>query len=211
MLLSNETGQPHPFVGAGAERSVLTDEDMNLLRQELNVKEIVLTDDLGSLGERYAQVDARKVGPRMGKRVQEVIQAGKRGEFEVEADGSIRILEEVLSPDEAEILYRGAEGSEVVADAGVVVAVDTNVSEELELEGLARDLIRAIQKLRKEQGYNLGEKVSIGLNEAAAPILAMHQALIEQETSVVIDAVDGAAHDVEVGETQIRIFMNPKS
>jgi isoleucyl-tRNA synthetase len=192
-------------------KDVLGSEETALLRQELNVKEIIITDDLGSLGERYAQVDARKVGPRLGKRVQEVIQAGKRGEFEIADDGSIRILDEILGPDEAEVLYRGAEGSEVVADAGVVVALDTTVSEELELEGLARDLIRAIQKLRKEQGYSLGEKVSIGMSEAAAPILAAHQALIEQETSVVIDGTEAQAHDVDIGEMSVRIFLNPKS
>jgi isoleucyl-tRNA synthetase/bisphosphoglycerate-dependent phosphoglycerate mutase len=185
-------------------------DEIALLRQELNVKEVIVTDDPGSLGERYAMVDARKVGPRLGKGVQEVIQAGKRGEFEIADDGSIRILDETLSPDEAQVLYRGARGSEVQADAGVVVALDTVVSEELELEGLARDLIRAIQKLRKEQGYALGEPVTIGLDDAAEKILAVHRNLIEQETSVTVGTAKGQKHETEIGDTMMTVYMDPK-
>lgn len=205
-LLKATIAFPASFLGT----ETLGEDGIALLRQELNVKEIVYTEDGSSLGERYAQVDARKVGPRLGKRVQEIIQAGKRGDFEMTADGSIRILDEVLNPDEAEILYRASEGSEVTADAGVVVSLDTSVNETLEMEGLARDLIRAIQKLRKEQGYQLGEKVHIGIDEAAEPILTAHKDLIEQETSVVVGPCTGSKHIVDLGDLQLAIYLDPK-
>ena len=122
--------------------SALTAEDQTLLQQELNVKEIALADDPGKLAQIIALVDARKVGPRLGKRVQEVIAAGKRGEFTQKEDGSVLILDEVMTGDEVQIQYRGAEGTDVAAGGGIVVSLDTNVTPVLEAEGLARDLIR---------------------------------------------------------------------
>ncbi|HLD32631.1 MAG TPA: class I tRNA ligase family protein, partial [Candidatus Peribacteraceae bacterium] len=107
----------------------LLEEDLALLRQELNVKEIAFVDDPGALAESYVQVDARKVGPRLGARVQEIIQAGKKGEFEVEEDGSILVLDEQLAPDEARVVYRGREGENVAANQCVVVSLDTTVTD----------------------------------------------------------------------------------
>jgi isoleucyl-tRNA synthetase/bisphosphoglycerate-dependent phosphoglycerate mutase len=190
-------------------KSPLGEADITLLRQELNVKNVIFADDPGSLGERFVQVDARKAGPRLGKRVQEIIQAGKRGEFEILDDGRIAILDEMFTPDEAAILYRGAEGSDIAAEAGIVVSLDMTVDEALELEGLARDLIRAIQKLRKEQGYNLGEKIAIGVT-GADDILKTHTPLIEQETSVTIGDASGTAHKVEIGDSTVTIHLDSK-
>lgn len=187
-----------------------TDDQTALLRQELNVKEIRFTDDPGSLGEKFVQVDARKAGPRLGKRVQEIIQAGKRGEFTELPDGRIAILDETLGPDEAAVLYRGSEGQDIAAEKGVVVSLDTAVTEELQLEGQARDLIRAIQKLRKEQGFELGERVEIGV-DGAIDVLKTHRQLIEAETSVTVRDHDGPAHTVDVGDASFIIRMHPKS
>ncbi|MDD5624084.1 MAG: histidine phosphatase family protein, partial [Candidatus Peribacteraceae bacterium] len=107
-----------------AFRSIpLTEEDRDLLKNELNVKDLELTDDPGKLACRIAQVDARKVGPRLGARVQEIIRAGKSGEFAVQEDGSVLILDEVLAPDEVAIVYRGNEGQDAAVDHGIVVCM----------------------------------------------------------------------------------------
>src|SRR6185369_15608614 len=102
------------------DKSPVTPEELRLLQEELNVKTVEVVDDPGSLAETIMMVDARKVGPRLGSRVQELIQAGKRGEFTVRDDGSILIQEEILAPDEAHVVYRGREGEDVCADKGIV-------------------------------------------------------------------------------------------
>ncbi len=190
--------------------SELNETDLGLLKQELNVKEITIAADPETLGERFVLVDARKAGPKLGKRVQEVIQAGKRGEFTLNADGSIVILDETLAADEAAVMYRGREGSDVAAESGVVVSLDVSVSEELQMEGVARDLIRAIQKLRKEQGYSLGEVVTIGISGEVHELLNLYKALVEQEASVTIGTLDAHAHDVVIGDTMVKIHLPPK-
>ena len=175
-------------------------EDMQLLKQELNVKEVVFTEDAGSLGEAIAMVDARKVGPRMGKKVQSIIQAGKAGEFTIEPDGMVLIQDEKLSPEEVSILYRGREGEDVLSDRGIIVSLNTNLTQELIVEGHARDLIRAIQKLRKENGYSFGEKVTIDMDNNAKELLKDFKKLIEVETNVTFHRISGEPYTVQIDD-----------
>jgi isoleucyl-tRNA synthetase len=65
----------------------------------------------------------------------------------------------------------------------MVIMMDTTISEELRVEGFARDLIRAIQDLRKEAGYDVSDRIKLTVSgEYASVILATHQAYIESET-----------------------------
>ncbi|MDA1209291.1 MAG: class I tRNA ligase family protein [bacterium] len=192
----------------------LGNDDLALLRQELNVKEIVLSDAPEELAEIYANVDARKVGPRLGKRVQEVIQAGKLGEFTVKDDGSVLILDELLTPEEVAIAYRGKEGENVAADKGVVVSIDTTIDEPLAKEGIARDIIRTIQRLRKDNGYSLGEKIGIGVSskeDLVSTVLNEHGEMIRLETLVNFDSTTGDTFTEIVGEElTVEIIMQKK-
>ncbi len=184
--------------------SDLTTEDLQLLKQELNVKEISFTEDAGSLGESIAMVDARKAGPRFGGRVQELIQAGKRGEFQVEPSGEVLILEERLSPEEVKIIYRGREGEDVGAEGGVVVSMDTTLSDELIAEGFARDVIRSVQKLRKETGLAHTDKIMLSV-EGLDAVMATHSGFIAEETKATIGESTGEPMTMEIEDTSVTI------
>ncbi|PIR53135.1 hypothetical protein COU76_02785 [Candidatus Peregrinibacteria bacterium CG10_big_fil_rev_8_21_14_0_10_49_10] len=186
------------------------EEDLALLRQELNVKELAFADDPGSLAESYVQVDARKVGPRMGSRVQEIIKAGKEGEFAMGNNGSIVILDEMLSPDEATVVFRGREGENVAADRGVVVSLDTTVTEALRLEGDARDLIRSVQRLRKEAGLAFTDHITLQV-QGADDVLEAYAELIAQETRSTPGAVEADGTSVDIGEREVKIAFTPVS
>lgn len=179
-------------------------EDIALLRQELNVKEVVFADDPGSLGEKIVMVDARKVGPRLGARVQDIIRAGKAGEFEVAEDGSILIQDITLGADEATVIYRGKEGQDIAAEHGVVLGLDTSVSEELKTEGLARDLIRVIQRLRKEAGLSVSDRINLSI-EGADAILAAHGTFIAQETNAIFGENPGSVQTSDIDGLPLKI------
>ncbi len=168
----------------------------DIIQEELNVKQVTEIKDAKGLATRLAQVDARKVGPRLGGKVQQVIKAGKSGEFE-EKDGKVHILGEELTYDEAKIVYVGKEGQSVAADQGIVVSLDTVVSEELKLEGMARDLVRAIQQLRKDAGLEFTDTVTLSV-EGADDILKAHEALVLEETRAKLGKNDGEPNHVEV-------------
>lgn len=186
--------------------NTLSEDDVRLIQQELNVKTVVIADDPGRLGERYAQVDARKVGPRLGKRVQEVIQAGKRGEFEELPNGEVVILEETLAPDEVAILYRGKEGENIAAERGVVVSIDTTLTEELKMEGLARDLIRGIQQLRKDAGLSVQDRIRLQVDDMD-DVLKAHGELIAQETNAVLSSTNAEAKRIIVDDREVTIHF----
>lgn len=186
-------------------RDWLTHADLQLLRDELNVKNLEFVEDPGTLAEAFAQVDARKAGPRFGKKVQELIAAGKRGEFTVKEDGSIDIMGETLLPEEVTVVYRSREGSaNVAADHGIVVSMDTTVTPELQLEGLARDIVRGIQKLRKEQGLQMQDQIVLAVT-GADDILSGHQALIERETNAIIGTAQGDDHAMELDDRKVTV------
>ncbi|MBI3619127.1 class I tRNA ligase family protein [Candidatus Peregrinibacteria bacterium] len=186
----------------------LTAEELRLLQEELNVKAIELMDDPGSLAHAIAQVDARKVGPRLGARVQEIIAAGKRGDFTVKENGEVLIGDDALSPEEVTIVYRGKEGENVAADRGIVVSLDMTVTPELRKEGLLRDLTRAIQKLRKEEGFSVTDRVTLSI-DGADELIQESKETIERETNVVIDGkVEGAQHVIEMDDDHsVTIFF----
>ena len=162
-----------------------TEEDRALLMQELNVKEIDFTDDPGTLGTRTVSVNARLAGPRLGKKVQEVIAAGKKGDFRELPDGGIEILGEVLTAEEAPLHYAGAEGRGVAAEGGVIVSLDTTVDAELTLEGDARELIRHIQQRRKETGLSVQDKIVLRVADAD-DLMAKHGATIADQTNATL-------------------------
>ncbi|MFA7682287.1 MAG: histidine phosphatase family protein, partial [Candidatus Peribacteraceae bacterium] len=181
-----------------------TEQEGALLQQELNVKEIAFTDDPGTLAETIIRVDARAVGPRLGARVQEVIAAGKRGDFTVQDDGSILVMDEVLTPQEAQVVYIGKEGMDAHADQGVVVSMDTSITDALQTEGIARDLIRAIQRLRKEAGLAFTDHIILQV-EGADDVLSAHADLIAQETRSDIGANKGDKQTIELGTHKVAI------
>ena len=189
--------------------------ELQVLQEELNVHAIDIVDDPGAIAERYAQVDARKAGPRLGGRVQEIIQAGKRGEFTQNDNGSVIILDEVLGPEEVQVMYRGREGQDpsapgirasVAANKGVVVALDTRISPELELQGKARDIIRFIQQLRKEKSLTLEDTIVLQIS-GADDVLKEHKQTILSATRGTLGTVEGDQHELDVDGKKIIIRL----
>ncbi|MBU0458042.1 class I tRNA ligase family protein [Patescibacteria group bacterium] len=186
------------------ESARLSDGDLSLIRQELNVKNLAFADDPKELAEVIVKVDARKIGPRLPEKVQDLIKAGKAGDFTLNEDGMILILEELLTQEEAQVVYLGKEGLDAAADRGVVVSVDTKITKELESEGLARDLIRTIQRLRKESGLSFTDQIALKI-EGADEILKDHGDLIAEETRSELGDNDGVENSVEVGNLKMGI------
>jgi isoleucyl-tRNA synthetase len=148
---------------------------------ELNVKQIEFLTDSSSIATVSAKVNARVLGPRLGARVQEVIQKVRNGEFEVLDGGSVRIGDITLTPGEVEVGFAGKPGLAVESGGDFVIALDTAVTPELLLEGQARDLVREIQDMRKEADLHIADRIRLSVKGADA-LLAAHAAYIQSET-----------------------------
>ncbi len=148
---------------------------------ELNVKRIEFLADSSSIATVSAKVNARVLGPRLGGRVQEVIQKVRSGEFQVLSDGGVQVGDITLAAGEVEVGLSGKPGLAVESGAGFVIALDTAVTPELALEGKARDLVREIQDMRKEADLHIADRIKLTL-QGAQDILGVHAAYIQSET-----------------------------
>src|SRR5439155_19954042 len=83
------------------------------------------------------------------------------GQVEAVTGGGYRAAGVDLAPDEVFVILRGREGFEVAGDEGILVALDTTVTPELLAEGRARELVRKLNDLRKEAGFDLADRIRV--------------------------------------------------
>ncbi len=136
-------------------------EDILLIKEEANVKEIEILKNLEGLAKQIIKADARIIGKKFGKKTQEIINAGKAGNFSLLENGQILVADEILEAGEYEMAFECAEGLEGEGNQNAVVLLDTEISEELFLEGIAREIIRTIQEGRKTAQFNISDRISV--------------------------------------------------
>ncbi|MFC9895540.1 isoleucine--tRNA ligase [Nocardia sp. NPDC127579] len=141
----------------------------DIIADEVNVKKVDLTTDVAVHGRFELAVNARAAGPRLGKDVQTVIKAVKAGDWSESADGVVTAAGIELLPEEYTQRLVAAEPESTAAlpgNAGLVV-LDSVVTEELEAEGWARDLIRDLQETRKSAGLEVSDRIAVVLEVPA--------------------------------------------
>jgi isoleucyl-tRNA synthetase len=107
---------------------------------------------------------ARAVGQRLGKKAQEVFQAARNNDWDETSEG-VRAGSVELLAGEYEFLLESSSDATATADlpGGGVVLLDTVLTAELENEGLARDVLRAVQNARRSAGFDVSDRVHLGL------------------------------------------------
>ncbi|MBI4232151.1 isoleucine--tRNA ligase, partial [Candidatus Peregrinibacteria bacterium] len=140
---------------------IVVENQSEVILEELNVKELNIIKEAGEIVETFVMPNAKLLGPKYGQDVQNIIRKVKAGEFELLGEGRVKVGPFELEMDEVEIGFRGKEGFDVESAEGIVVALDTNVSDELRREGYARDIVRQIQELRKEADYQVDDRIFV--------------------------------------------------
>lgn len=143
----------------------------DLVQAELNVKEIELIDDSAQILTKTVKPDFKKLGPKLGGKIKflkgalsDLSQADiaileQKGSFEIEIDGD----QISIDLEDVEIMSQDIEGWMVANSGGLVVALDVHISEELELEGIAREIVNRVQNIRKNTGFDVTDKIAIQL------------------------------------------------
>lgn len=179
-----------------------------VLADELNVKEVsVVTrseDTLENFGvTRRVVVNARALGPRLGKEVQSVIRAAKAGEYTFTGEG-LDVAGHTLQEGEFDLVLDVAEGHHAVEFVGTFgfVLLDTTVTEPLQQEGLARDVIRVVQQARKDAGLDVSDRIHLSLygDDSTVSALQVHGDLISAETLATRITVAEFSPDTPAGE-----------
>ena len=142
-----------------------------VIAAEVNVREVVLTsaDAVDAPVSQRLTVNARAAGPRLGRDVQTVIKASKSGDWSVSADGvvvagGIELVEGEYTLETT--LAEGGTASGLLSGGGFVV-LDTTVTPELAAEGVARDVIRAVQQARRDAGLEVTDRMRLSVTADA--------------------------------------------
>jgi isoleucyl-tRNA synthetase len=156
-----------------------------LIADELNVKNVELTDDIATHGRFELAVNARVAGPRLGKDVQAAIKAVKAGDAVVHSDGTLTAGPAVLQPEEysSKLVAADPEYTAALPSGAGLVVLDGAVTPELEAEGWAKDRIRELQELRKSSGLDVSDRISVvmAVPQQRADWAEAHRDLIARE------------------------------
>lgn len=151
---------------------------------ELNVRSLEALSDESEMVERMLYPLLPIVGPRHGRSVGAIMAGARSGAWTLRDDGRVEVGDVVLEPDEFELTARARPGHEVAEEGDLLVALDTTIDDELAAEGLAREVAHALQNLRKAAGYEVTDRIAVGVETdvATATRLIPHRDWLAGET-----------------------------
>lgn len=186
----------------------------DIIRDEVNVRDVHFSVDVGSVATRELQVLPKALGPRLGAQVQSVIAAVKKGQWTIDNGvpvvGGIMLLEGEFT---LRVVAAPGSASAALGAASGVVVLDVEVTPELEAEGAARDMVRTLQQTRRALGLNVSDRVRVVIDGPSALLAQLegHLSLISGEvlaTSVILGAGSGEPqHEEMVDGCAVRVWM----
>lgn len=185
----------------------------DLVLAEVNVKEVEYIDDTSSILVRKIKPDFKKLGPRYGKLMKDLgnaITGLSRKEIALfEADGKYSIdvngQQVELTMDDVEIISEDIPGWQVANDGRLTVALDITVTDELRYEGIAREFVNRIQNIRKENGYEVTDKITVQIedHEFVREAVKRHAGYIGSQTLANEVTLTGRVSGLNVKEIDI--------
>jgi isoleucyl-tRNA synthetase len=170
----------------------------DIVADEVNVRDVQLTDDVATVAGQVLQVVPATIGPRLGRHTQDVIRAVKAGDWSLEGE---RVVAggHWLEPGEFTLTMVADDDrpSATVAGGTGVIVLDVDVTPELEQEGRARDLIRLIQQARRDADLAVTDRIHLTISADADWIDAAraHRDLIAGETLATAVDLDAGGSD----------------
>jgi isoleucyl-tRNA synthetase len=208
------------IVANDAEREAI-EARADLVTAELNVKELDFVSEEADLVSYAVKPNYRALGPRFGKRMPQVAAAVEAldpvhvakvmadgGEVGISVDGD----EHTIGSDEVTLALQPLEGYEVEAEAGHAVALQLELDDELRREGLAREIVHAVQITRKDAGLDISDRIELSLDgdEELLAAAREHEPYIAAEvlaTSVIYEAPSDLAVRVDGRDLRIGVTL----
>ena len=183
--------QPVSEMFVAAEGAALSEEDEQVIRQELNVKNVATVESAEEFIDYKFKPQLRTLGPKYGKLLPAIAEALKNVDgvsFMAELDaGGARLTVEgeeiVLCPDDVLVETGRREGYYSASDRGYTVVIDARLTPELIEEGFVREVISKVQTMRKEADFNVTDRIGFyyGGNERIADIISRNRETVASE------------------------------
>ncbi len=195
----------------------------DLIRSEVNVKEIKIADNSEGMLVKRVKPDFKKLGPKHGKDMKQVaaaIQQMTQTQIaELERNSSIMLdINGTLKPvdlSDVEIISEDIPGWLVANEGNITIALDVTVTPELKREGLARELVNRIQNIRKSRDYNITDRIKVVVDAEGDMADAVRdfndfisrQILASALTVGKVDENDKDAENLELDENNIFVSI----
>jgi isoleucyl-tRNA synthetase len=192
----------------------------DIIKEEVNIQKIEYIEDEGSVISKKAKPNFKTLGPRYGKEMKALAEAirimshkqisrlEKEGALEIDLDGRLFSL----TREDVDIVHEDIEGWLVAADDAhrIMVALDTEMTEELEMLGLARELVSRIQTLRKESGLEITDRIELRVQgtEKLIEAIGTSEAYIMEETlatGITLEPLDYTSKGDEVEQVNTEL------
>ncbi|MDH3272453.1 MAG: isoleucine--tRNA ligase, partial [Gemmatimonadota bacterium] len=205
----------------------LSEEMLDVVRDELNVKRVGFLSSSEGLVSLSARPNYRSLGSRLGKRTNDVANAIRamdeaelRG-FQEHRAATIVVEGESydLVADDLEVIQEASGNLAVKGEGAYTVALDAELDDDLRAEGVARELVNRIQRLRKDAGLEITDRIEVGIAgaEEVRSAAGVHRDFIGGETLAeqiaVSDSVDEGAfphvREIDIDGTPAWIALRP--
>ena len=182
---------------------------VELIGDEVNVKDVRLSADVESFARFELKPNARTLGPKVGKRMKEVLAAAKSGEWR-RTDTGIALLDLELGEGEYELrLVPNADASEEaigsIPNREALCALTVATTPELEREGLARDVVRQVQIARREAGLDVSDRIRLWVHgsEGIADAVRAHEAYLAEQVLALEVALEVPSEEASVSRSEL--------
>jgi isoleucyl-tRNA synthetase/very-short-patch-repair endonuclease len=174
----------------------------DIIADELNVKQVEFSTELAGKAELKLKINFPVLGKRLPEKMKQIIPASKQGQWKANGN-QVEILGEVLQADEFELTLEAKDkkGSSPLNSNDGLVILDLNISEELKNEGVARDVVRAVQQARKDANLNIADRILLTIDapEKLKGAIIANQNYISEQT---------LAKNISIGDTNSSKFKS---
>ena len=176
-----------------------------IVKDELNVKEVRFDDNLSNYATKSVYLYTPLLGKTLGKDMGVVMAAYKQGDWSLNDNGTLSIGGKTLTNELFEVRLDMKEGvaGQAFSDNKAVLTLDTNVTDSLKREGMARDFVRLVQTLRKDKDFNISDRIELCYStkdSELAQALQENQSYIAEQVlavKVMPDCTGGTEGEIE--------------
>lgn len=187
----------------------------DIIADEINVKNVVFEEDIDKIATYILQVDLKKLGAKYGEKLKDIMKAVKDNKWKKLDDEKVEVAGIILENGEFSIKLKSKKETkniQALSNNKALVELDLTITPELELEGLARDLVRIIQQDRKDANLELSDRIQLSFKTASAILIKAIENNAEyiknQTLSKELKIVNSISEDFSFGEEINGEFIN---
>jgi isoleucyl-tRNA synthetase len=187
---------------------------VDIISDEVNVKQVELRTDVDAIAQYELQVVPAVLGPRLGSRTQQVIVAVKKGQWTQVGD-TIEAAGEVLTEGEfvMKMTTDSSDASATLPGGRGVVLLDLELTPDLIAEGMARDVIRAVQQARRDADLDVSDRIDLVLGVADDVRMALQPfetSICDETLSLSLTWDSHSLRTIPIEGTEIFVSVAPK-